>query len=87
MKDIPLDAIDQSLINAGEFLGMVEEDRRRLDCLRTFADSLEVVEWIRHETKGTFILQSSIQKVKGSLSLSLSPFLSLSLSLSLCLRY
>ena len=56
MKDKPLDVIDQSLINAGEFLGMVEGDRRRLDCLRTFADSLEVVEWIRTETKGWFTL-------------------------------
>jgi hypothetical protein len=50
MKDKPLDVIDQSLINAGEFLGMVEG--KRLDCLHTFAESLEVVEWIRTETKG-----------------------------------
>ena len=56
MKDKSLDVIDQSLINAGEFLGMVEGDKRRFDCLRTFADSLEVVEWIRNETKGTFVL-------------------------------
>ena len=58
MKDKPLDVIDQSLINAGEFLSVVEGDRRRLDCLRTFADSLEVVEWIRTETKGMFMLHS-----------------------------
>ena len=58
MKDKPLEVIDQSLINAGEFLGMVQGDRRRLDCLHTFADSLEVVEWIRTETKGMFMLHS-----------------------------
>jgi hypothetical protein len=56
MKDKPLKVIDQSLINAGEFLGMVEGDRRRLDCLHTFAESLEVIEWIRTETKGWFML-------------------------------
>ena len=56
MKDKSLDVIDQSLIDAGEFLAMVEEDKRKLDCLRTFADSLDVVEWIRSETKGTFML-------------------------------
>ena len=58
MKDKSLDVIDQSLIDAGEFLGMVEEDKRKLDCLRTFADSLDVIEWIRSETKGTFMLCS-----------------------------
>ena len=56
MKDKPLEIIDQSLVDAGDFLGMVEEDRRRLDCLRVFADSLEVVEWIRSETKGAQII-------------------------------
>lgn len=55
MRDKPLEIIDQSLIDAGDFLGIVEEDQRKLNCLRVFADSLEVVEWIRNETKGTFI--------------------------------
>lgn len=55
MRDKPLEIIDQSLIDAGDFLSIVEEDQRKLNCLRVFADSLEVVEWIRSETKGTFI--------------------------------
>ena len=52
MKDKPLEAIDASLIEAGDFLREVEGDRRKLHCLEIFADSLEVVEWIRNETKG-----------------------------------
>ena len=52
MKDKPLEVIDQSLIDAGEFLCKVEEDQKRLECLRVFADSLDVVEWIRSQTKG-----------------------------------
>ena len=61
MKEKTLDVIDQTLINAGEFLGMVEGERSRLDCLRTFTDSLEVVEWIRKETKGTYIIPDPIK--------------------------
>ena len=56
MKDKPLGSVDQSLVDAGKFLGKVKEDRRRLDCLQVFADSKEVVDWIRNETKGTFTL-------------------------------
>ena len=55
MRDKPLKVIDQSLINAGDFLCKFEEDQRRLDCLRIFSDSLDVVEWIRSETKGIAI--------------------------------
>ena len=60
MKDQSLETINQSLIDAGEFLSKVEEDGRRLDCLCVFADSLEIVEWIRSETKG--IIQLPIQR-------------------------
>lgn len=56
MKDKTLEVIDQSLIEAGEFLGLIEEDQRRLNCLRDFANSLDVVEWIRTETKGNFLI-------------------------------
>ena len=52
MKDKTLEAINASLIEAGDFLKEVEGDRRKLRCLEIFADSVEVVEWIRKETKG-----------------------------------
>ena len=52
MKDKTLEAIDASLIEAGDFLKEVEGDRRKLHCLQIFADSIEVVEWIRNETEG-----------------------------------
>ena len=52
MKDKPLEVIDASLIEAGEFLRLVEGDSNKMECLEVFAESLEVVEWIRNETKG-----------------------------------
>ena len=52
MKDKPLEVIDESLIEAGEFLRVVEGDSNKMKCLEVFAGSLEVVEWIRNETKG-----------------------------------
>jgi hypothetical protein len=52
MKDKTLEAIDASLIEAGDFLREVEGDRKKLRCLDIFADSIAVVEWIRKETKG-----------------------------------
>ena len=52
MKDKTLKAIDATLIEAGDFLKEVEGDRRKLHCLEIFADSIEVVKWIRKETKG-----------------------------------
>ena len=53
MKDKTLEAIDASLIEAGDFLREIEGDRRKLHCLEVFADSIAVVEWIREETKGS----------------------------------
>ena len=56
MKDKPLEVIDAALIEAGEFLRLVEGDSNRMKCLEVFADSLEVVEWIRKETKSIYII-------------------------------
>ena len=53
MKDQPLEVIDASLVEAGEFLRLVEGDSNKMKCLEVFANSLEVVEWIRSETKST----------------------------------
>ena len=52
MKDKPLEVIDANLIEAGEFLRLVEGDSNKMKCLEVFAESVEVVEWIRNETKG-----------------------------------
>ena len=52
MKGKTLEAIDASLIQAGDFLKIIEGDRNKLMCLEVFADSLDIVEWIRKETKG-----------------------------------
>ena len=52
MRGKTLDAISDSLIKAGGFLQMIQSDKKRLDCLRVFASALEIVEWIRKETRG-----------------------------------
>ena len=52
MKGKTLEAIDTSLIEAGDFLRVFEGDRSKLKSLEVFAESLDVVQWIRSETKG-----------------------------------
>lgn len=52
MKGKTLEAIDVSLIEAGDFLRVFEGDKSKLKSLEVFADSLDVVQWIRSETKG-----------------------------------
>lgn len=53
MKSKPLSSIDQTLIDAGTFLEDFR-DEKKLECLQTFVDCVEVVEWIRTYTKGTW---------------------------------
>lgn len=52
MKSKPLSSIDETLINAGSFLEDFR-DEQKLDCLRTFVDCADIIEWIRTYTKGT----------------------------------
>ena len=52
MRDKTLASIDQNLIDTGEFLKEFVADRKKLECLQTFARCLPVVQWIRKETKG-----------------------------------
>ena len=52
MRDQTLAAVDESLIDAGEFLRELLEDKERLRCLKTFAGCMDIVNWIRDETKG-----------------------------------
>lgn len=54
MEDKKLNAIDEKLIQAKTFLEKFTQDKQKLDCLKKFADCLDVVEWIRKETKGIF---------------------------------
>ncbi len=48
-----MDSIDDKLIGAGEFLSMIKDDRSK--SLEVFAKSINIVEWIRKETKGNCI--------------------------------
>ena len=57
MKGKTLEAIDVSLIEAGDFLRIFEGDKSKLMCMEVFAESLDVVQWIRSETKGYILPQ------------------------------
>ncbi len=52
MNSKSLDSIDEKLIRAGEFLSMIKDDHSKRICLEVFAKSINIVEWIRKETKG-----------------------------------
>ena len=52
MNSKSLDSIDEKLTGAGEFLSMIKDDRSKIICLEVFAKSINIVEWIRKETKG-----------------------------------
>lgn len=52
MEDKRLDDIDEKLVEAKTFLEKIKKDKQKLKCLRTFADCLNVVQWIRKETRG-----------------------------------
>ena len=54
MQDQSLSAVSDSLLEAGEFLRVIQRDKKKLDCLRVFASSLDFVEWLRKETKSIF---------------------------------
>ena len=42
------------MIKTGEFLHGISSDPRRLECLKVFAKSQDIIKWIRNETKGTY---------------------------------
>ncbi len=53
MNSKSLNSIDEQLIGAGEFLSMIEKDDHfKMQCLEVFSNSINIVEWIRKETKG-----------------------------------
>lgn len=51
--DRSLNSIDEKFIVAGGFLKKFMKEPGKLECLKAFADSLDIVEWILKETKGT----------------------------------
>ena len=50
--DRSLNSIDEKFIVAGGFLKKFMNEPGKLECLKAFADSLDIVEWILKETKG-----------------------------------
>ena len=52
MKSAPLEKIDQKLIQAKSFLEQFTSEQMKLDCLEKFAACLNIVGWIRKETRG-----------------------------------
>ena len=51
MKFSPLSSIDEDLIGACAFLEDFR-DEKKLDCLQTFVNCADIIEWIRTNTKG-----------------------------------
>ena len=54
MKDQVLDVVDDSLIEAGQFLRsfVTGQHTEKLHCLEMFIRCQSVVQWLRKETKG-----------------------------------
>ena len=52
MQSSPLSSIDSKLTKAGKFLEQFEDNPQKVDCLQTFANCINIVEWIRKDTKG-----------------------------------
>ena len=52
MKDQTLKAIDQSVVTAAKFLGDFASDEKKRECLKAYAESTKIVQWIRKETRG-----------------------------------
>ena len=52
MRDQPLRAIDESLVETGRFLDDFVGNDQKLRCLETFCSCPSIVEWLRKETEG-----------------------------------
>lgn len=50
-----LNDIDQRLIEMSSFLEHFTKNRKKLECLKSFAACLDIVEWIRKESQGSNI--------------------------------
>ena len=44
--------IDDTLVDAGEFLEDIAKDQRKVDCLQSFARCQDIVKWLKEVTKG-----------------------------------
>lgn len=53
MHSKALSSIDDELTEAGEFLEQFVNDPIKVQCLNTFASCINIVKWIRKDTKGT----------------------------------
>ena len=54
-----LEAIDASLVEAEEFLRILECDQTKMKCVEAFANSLDLIQWIRSEAKCIKLLDSA----------------------------
>lgn len=52
IKNESLDFIDQSMVDTIAFLNQFTEESWKLECLRKFSNCMDIVEWLRKETKG-----------------------------------
>ena len=52
MENQTLHDVDNSLVDAGEFLKDVARDQQKVQCLKIFAECKGIVKWLREVTNG-----------------------------------
>lgn len=57
VKDDSLSSINQEVMEAKEFLEEISNDKKKLECLNSFAASMKLVEWIGQETTGELVFK------------------------------
>ena len=63
MNTQTLSNIDQGLIEMSSFLENFMKDKKKLECLKSFAACLDLVEWIRKESQGIHIHRYTIDYI------------------------
>ena len=63
--------MDERLIKTGKFLEDIASDPSKLECLKCFAMSQEVIKWLREVTNGKlplqFVMYSFVKATKSAL--------------------
>ena len=50
MKEQTLGAVDDTLVDTGDFLNDIVSDRKKYQCLKTFGECQELMIWLREVT-------------------------------------
>ncbi len=56
MKDQTIEAVNDTLVDTGDFLKDIVEDDPKYQCLKTFSKCQDLTQWLRKFTKSKFSL-------------------------------